>query len=364
VVVPDHAAVVVRIFEWYAAGIGLRTIAHNLNAHRTPPPRPRKNKERPASWSPTAVREMLRNRVYEGVMIFGRSVWKKHPDTGKRQRIEQPVSAWIERREERLRIISPELWEAVQIRLREHGGHEVRRSSKRKHAVTTSNKTRRKHLVSGLLSCAACGGPYYDLAGRGMLGCGTRQARGRESPLGCASDLKVQADGAADLVLRGVSRALQGPEVADDLVADVTTRVLAALRQPTAGARKRLAEINRGIPRLLDLVLEEPLPELSEKLSELQREREALQVEIAAAAGAALTRTEIEGKVRARLGSMAEALAHPGSREAAQALLDEVFAGGLKLRVVADPTEALGYRIEGSTAPLRLVNAGSEWSAR
>jgi Recombinase len=48
-----------RIFEMYAGGTGMFTIAKTLNTEHVAPPRGR-------GWAPSAVRAMLYNELYHG----------------------------------------------------------------------------------------------------------------------------------------------------------------------------------------------------------------------------------------------------------------------------------------------------------
>ncbi len=57
-----EAAVVRRIFEWCAGGLGFRKIAYRLNEAGAVCPAPRKG--RPRAWSSTTVREILHRRLY------------------------------------------------------------------------------------------------------------------------------------------------------------------------------------------------------------------------------------------------------------------------------------------------------------
>jgi len=56
-----EAAVVRRIFELCAQGLGKRRIAHLLNEQACPAPRPRK--DRPRGWCPSSVQEILYRTV-------------------------------------------------------------------------------------------------------------------------------------------------------------------------------------------------------------------------------------------------------------------------------------------------------------
>ncbi|TML66074.1 MAG: hypothetical protein E6G14_15520 [Actinobacteria bacterium] len=61
-----EAATVRLIFDWYADGMGMTTIAHDLNAKGVPSPRGRR-------WKPSAIREILRRELYQGVVIWNKS---------------------------------------------------------------------------------------------------------------------------------------------------------------------------------------------------------------------------------------------------------------------------------------------------
>ena len=102
-----QSEVVHRIFELYARGEGLRTIAQHLNAERAPSPRQK-------GWSSSALQAMLQNSTFQGTYIWNRSEWIKEHETGKRRRFERPESEWLRREMPELAIVSPELWAKVE----------------------------------------------------------------------------------------------------------------------------------------------------------------------------------------------------------------------------------------------------------
>ena len=105
---PERAPIVVRLFEGYAHhGLGLRTLAHQLNAEGLP-------SARGNGWAPTAIREMLRNPIYRGERIWNRSFWVKDHETGRRRRFDRPESEWVRQEDEAWRIVPDELWRAAQ----------------------------------------------------------------------------------------------------------------------------------------------------------------------------------------------------------------------------------------------------------
>ena len=194
----EAAAVGRRIFEHYAKGQGLRAIAHTLNADGIAPPRPRAmTGAARRSWAPSAIRDMLRNPIYRGECIWNRSEWLKGHETGKRRRFERPESQWIRRRDEALRIVSEAEWEGVRARLR------VRRSSIPRDAggrLRGPGEGRRNHrgsqMLSGMLACGVCGGPFFAVNGSSRYGCGWHRDRGAHM---CANAKRV---GRADVEAR------------------------------------------------------------------------------------------------------------------------------------------------------------------
>ena len=122
-----EAAVVRRIFEMSAGGMSLKAIATALNAEKVSPPRPRATAAH-ATWAPTAVREMLRRDLYAGRVIWNRSRFIKVPGTNKRVARPRPRSEWQISERPDLRIVSDELWQAVQLRQARmqqlYGGHQ------------------------------------------------------------------------------------------------------------------------------------------------------------------------------------------------------------------------------------------------
>ena len=96
-----QADIVREIFERYAGGDGLRTIAKALNARRIPSPQA--GKRGTGSWSQSAVRSMLRNERY-----LGRPIWNRTQKTykgGTKVRIPRPKCDWIQVELPELRII-------------------------------------------------------------------------------------------------------------------------------------------------------------------------------------------------------------------------------------------------------------------
>jgi hypothetical protein len=64
-----EAAVVRKVYDLYAAGLGLPTIAHRLNAELLPAPRAQQ--DRKAGWCPSSLHSVLRRSLYRGELVHG-----------------------------------------------------------------------------------------------------------------------------------------------------------------------------------------------------------------------------------------------------------------------------------------------------
>ena len=115
VIDPAEAAVVLRIFEMSAAGQSLKKIAWTLNSERVPTPRPRAGRQY-ATWCPSAIREMLRRKLYSGTVVWNTSHFIKRPGTNKRVRRPRPEAEWQIMERPDLRIIPEELQRRVEDR--------------------------------------------------------------------------------------------------------------------------------------------------------------------------------------------------------------------------------------------------------
>src|SRR6185503_12257117 len=105
---PEQAAVVRRIFELYAAGTGMLTLAHRLNEEGVKPPRGR-------GWAPSGIREMLHRPLYRGEVVWNRS--QKIVKGGTKKQRKRPESEWLTFTAPELRIIPDNLWQRVKARL-------------------------------------------------------------------------------------------------------------------------------------------------------------------------------------------------------------------------------------------------------
>ena len=101
-----EAVIVRRIFESYAAGVGIPRLVNQLNAEGVPGPRG-------GRWSFSSLQRLLRNERLTGKAIWGQRRHERRP--GSRQKVTRPIprSEWRIAERPELRIVSDELWNAV-----------------------------------------------------------------------------------------------------------------------------------------------------------------------------------------------------------------------------------------------------------
>ena len=111
-----EAGIVRRMFNDYAAGKSPQAIAKQLNKEVVPGPSG-------TGWGPSTIHGnpdrgtgILNNELYIGKLVWNRLRYIKDPETGKRVSRPNPESEWITQDVPDLRIIAPELWEAVKTR--------------------------------------------------------------------------------------------------------------------------------------------------------------------------------------------------------------------------------------------------------
>jgi hypothetical protein len=167
---PAEAGVVLRVFKAYAGKQSLTRIVKALNEEGVLG-RFRTSK----GWSPATVSRMLDNEKYIGRWIWNRTESRRDPRTGRRRRFEKPESEWIVHEDEALRIVPQSLWESVRTRREASrrswpGGKGRRGFSKKQGSRQRHYPT---HLLSGGMTCGACGAAIAQVSGKagGYYGC-------------------------------------------------------------------------------------------------------------------------------------------------------------------------------------------------
>ncbi len=189
---PEEAKIIRKLFHLYADGFSIKSVTKQLNSEHVQSPRPRPGREH--SWAPSSVKNILENRRYIGVVTYGRTKKIRNPQTGKRIYRRKPESEWIKVASPEQRIVSDELWNAVQARLRfvneAYGDRAGRRGG-----LLNSRSASSRYIFSGLLKCGTCGGSITITSGAGKrhraadYGCPAREFRGT-----CSNTRRIPSD--------------------------------------------------------------------------------------------------------------------------------------------------------------------------
>ncbi len=252
-----QAAIVRRIFTMYADGYSCRAIADALNKDGIPSAGAGWSRERrrKAGWVGSAIygdvkrgTGILANPVYTGKVIWNRTKWlRSAADSSKRRQVPNPPSEWITRQEDRLRIVSEELWSAAQARQRvqaDRVGERVKAGMSKASAAGTGAGP--KFLLSSLLRCAHCGSSYA-IVGRNVYGCSGHREGGDAL---CSNDASIRRDVVEAEVLAGIKRQLLSPATLEE----ICRRVRAELRKPQAAAVDHSARIKQLLSEIANVV--------------------------------------------------------------------------------------------------------------
>lgn len=162
----EEAAIVRRIFTETLAGVSARSIVKALNDEGVPSPSGKLWATNVIHGDRIRANGILRNNLYRGVMVYGRTRRAYHPKTRKYVARVNPVSEWRFAEVPHLRIISDEQWAAIEAVYSAFDG-DIR--TKKKHP---------KRLLSGLGRCGVCGGTWTVIS-PSKWGCST--AKGKQA---------------------------------------------------------------------------------------------------------------------------------------------------------------------------------------
>jgi site-specific DNA recombinase len=263
-----EAAIVRRIFAEAAAGDSARAIAHRLNGEGVPGPRG-------AAWRASVIHGdakrgngLLRNRLYNGELIVGRTRKMLHPVTRKTVIRPNAPETWTVEPVEALRIVDAELFAAVQARLAAT-------------AQTRPEQQRRaKFLLSRLGVCGVCGGGWIKHRAE-QWGCSRNRDGG-----GCTNSRTIVQAQYEARVLAGLKSQLLDPELVTAYVRErhrqFAKRAAEDGRTRAELERKRDA-ITRKIQRLIDAIAADgAFAEIRDALARHRADRDELEHRLAA----------------------------------------------------------------------------------
>lgn len=355
---PEQAAVVRRIFELYAGGTGMMTIAHRLNDEGVKPPRGR-------GWAPSGIREMLYRPLYRGEIVWNRS--QKVVRAGTKKQRKRPQSEWLTLSAPELRVVSEELWQRVKARLDERAALFPRSETTHRLMGRPRHQDESAYLLVGFVRCAACGGPVgTESRAHGSNGsrrlvphyaCLDNRRRGKAI---CANPVALRQDILDREILGAINEVLQ-PEILQRAVQKALAKLAYARSHHNARraqVERELQDVQRKVDRLVDALGDGSLPadEIKLRLNAEKARKTALQAELAkleqVAQVATLDPTTLERTLRERVSDVTGLL----GRHTAQArqMLRKVLADKIELEPVGSGRQR-GYRFRGALATERLI---------
>ena len=258
----SQADVVRRIFAAYVAGKPLRSIAEELNSDGIATARGGK-------WSHHTLRDMLRNELYTGEVVFNRRRWERDHETGKRRYVERPKSQWRRSHNPDLRIIDQATWDAAKTRIADTAK-----------AIASGMGTNRGYPMSGLLVCGQCGAPMIIAGGGKYYSCA-----GAKRGHGCTNRRSIREAAIRHWVIDRIRDEVGGGGLLDDMRASWAATLGGrdrAIRAELQQRRAALTATERKLARLLDLVLSDgETPSTRGKRTELEDHAELQRAAIA-----------------------------------------------------------------------------------
>src|SRR5262249_28176502 len=278
----EQAAVICRIFELYASGVGMVTIAHRLNEEGVRPPRGR-------GWAPSCIREMLYRPLYRGEIVWNRSQKVVRAGTKKQRRRDE--AEWLRLPAPEQRIVSDETWQRVKARLDERAAMFPRSEATRKLIGRPRHQDESAYMLTGFTRCSSCGGPV----GTEIRKHGSNGSR-RTVPHYACLDHKRRGDSVCTngvvlpqaildrAILSATTETLQ-PEVVARAVEKALAKLAYARSHHTsrrARVEGELVKVQRKLDRLVDALADGTLPadEIKDRLSTERARKTTLQAEL------------------------------------------------------------------------------------
>ena len=272
-----EAEIVRRIFRMFAAGVAPRTIARTLNDEGISGPGGK-------PWGDTTIRGhvkrgtgIVNNELYIGRLVWNRLRYVKDPATGKRVSRLNPETDWIIKDVPELRIVDDELWQAARGRQSEIAQNfaKVTEGVREHHRQNRLNGARRpRSLLSGLITCGCCGGPYA-LRGADRFACSNHVGKGT-----CDNSRTIPRADLEARVLAGLKDRMLAPEIVEEAMrayAQETNRLNRERRANGDAWRTELGKVEKQIGQIVDAITDGMYhPSMKAKMTGLEARKQEL----------------------------------------------------------------------------------------
>ncbi len=286
-IVEDEADVVRWIFQQYAEGVSPRDIARTLNDRGLPGPRGK-------AWRDTAIRGhvsrgtgILNNETYIGRVVWNRRQYRKNPDTERRVARHNSDDQWVVNENTSLRIINDTLWTRVKARQAEVNDLFTHTTTNRLNA-----SHRPSYMLSGILECAECGGPYA-ISGKDRYSCTNHKKQIPVNDLNgacCQNQKTILRSNLEERVIACLPAAFLHLDIFERVATEVLQRQKAKLKSQPSQTGQLNADLKKAeqqqasiIQQITDRALEgrPRLPALDDRLDQLEAQRAELTAKLA-----------------------------------------------------------------------------------
>ena len=258
-----EAEAVKLIFKMYLQGEGYTSIIDELNRRGF-------KTKKGGAFGKNSLYDVLRNEKYSGVYIYNKCV---HPDSnGKFNRHASKSDDEIIRIEGGIpQIISKDDFEKVQCKMNE-----------RKHKAA-AYKAKEEYLLSGKIICGECGSTYAGNARRSK-GCTyisytCTKKNGKEK----CRNKGIQRDLIESIMLKHLSEEVFNKEILPSVISKYNDFALTKNNEfllMKNQLEKRIADTDKGINNLVNLVVSTGSSALAEKLKELEATKVQLELSL------------------------------------------------------------------------------------
>lgn len=301
----EQAAVVTSIFEMYADGYGYAKIAKTANGDPQYeyenkkyfdgkcPEKPKVGKRGTGSWATTAIRDMLHNEFYTGVIKYGRVTKEDEEDeNGKPIRVKNTPDKVQTKQRPELRIIDKPLWNRVQKRLKQAAAKMVRDGNGTLWGRVEDRGVSNYLLGGGIMRCGQCGGPMeatsQPVGPRGKhrlvkhYRCAYHTKRGTTV---CTNNIKPRMDEAHDLILGFLKQKVLSPAVIEkavDMAVDKVKELNKIHPDRPKVIKKEIAKLEKELANFIDFVASGTASAtIKTKILEHEQQLDELKVELA-----------------------------------------------------------------------------------
>ena len=347
-----QAAIIIRIFTAYAAGVSPRTIAKALNEEHIAGPSGK-------AWGASTIHGnrqrgtgILNNELYIGRLVWNRLHYVKDPETGKRVSRLNPESAWIMHDVPKLRIINQALWDQVKARQDEQAATKFGDSK-----PGFWDRRRPRYLFSGLTICGACGGGFTNLNAE-RLGCASARNKGT-----CSNRKTIKREALEAAVLDGLQHHLMDPALMAIFCEEYTrhrNELAAEANAAITGAKAELTKVTNELDRLVQAIIDGvPGSHVKDKMAEREARKAQLEDQLEAATEEKVSlHPNMALFYRKQVGKLREALTDEDCRTEAAALVRTLID-----KIVLSPVEVegrthLAIDLHGDIAG--ILSAGAE----